>query len=375
MLEGDQATLSYLASSSHGGPRFEHDLVAPSYIQVGGSQIMGAPLDISSLVANIGMTPVGFEMPEGAITTSGYNTLRGVPLDVVEPPPPQTQNDIWTVEDDKLLIGAHKHFGNSWSAIARFLPGWSENAIKNHWNATKRSLKAKRRLKKKKSEQVPPGQLSILEEYIRSVTPASEFATPPPPSQSLAYSGVIIPEVVQAPAPEMEMNFNAAIPAGPQPSPHLPGMINHGMSQQLPDLNIRFDPQEMCRMSYQMCAPAPAARLHVTEDPQQAKFNWFSPAGYLAGLSPELATGAGGPSSYAGGSSSNAGASNYYTEAGSGYYSEAGAGYYSEEGPANASGSGGEPVGETDDIAELASREFMMPSSDDEVTLDFIRFE
>ncbi|CAL4946513.1 unnamed protein product [Urochloa decumbens] len=439
MLEGDQATLSYLASSSHGGPRFEHDLVAPSYIQVGGSQIMGAPLDISSLVANIGMTPVGFEMPEGAITTSGYNTLRGVPLDVVEPPPLQTvngdkptflkgmwteeedrvlkdmvmqlgerrwsviaqslpgrigkqcrerwinhlrpgikQNDIWTVEDDKLLIGAHKHFGNSWSAIARFLPGWSENAIKNHWNATKRSLKAKRRLKKKKSEQVPPGQLSILEEYIRSVTPASEFATPPPPSppsQSLTYSGVIIPEVVQAPAPEMEMNFNAAIPAGPQPSPHLPGMINHGMSQQLPDLNIRFDPQEMCRMSYQMCAPAPAARLHVTEDPQQAKFNWFSPAGYLAGLSPELATGAGGPSSYAGGSSSNAGASNYYTEAGSGYYSEAGAGYYSEEGPANASGSGGEPVGETDDIAELASREFMMPSSDDEVTLDFIRFE
>ncbi|CAL4973053.1 unnamed protein product [Urochloa decumbens] len=438
-LEGDQATLSYLASSSHGGPRFEHNLVAPSSIQVGGSQIMGAPLDISSLVANIGMTPVGFEMPEGAIMASGYNTLGGFPLDVVEPPPPQTvngdkptslkgmwteeedrvlkdmvmqlgerrwsviaqslpgrigkqcrerwinhlrpgikQNEIWTLEDDKLLIGAHKHFGNSWSAIARFLPGWSENAIKNHWNATKRSLKAKRRLKKKKSEQVPPGQLSILEEYIRSVTPASEFATPPPPSlpsQSLAYSGVISPEFVQAPAPEMEMNFNATIPVGPA-SPHLPGMINQGMPQQLPDLNIRFDPQEMCRMSYQMCAPAPAARPHlVSEYPQQASFNWFPPAEYLAGLSPELATGAGGPSYYAGGSSSNAGASGYYSEAGSGYYSEAGAGYYSEAGPTNASGSGGEPVGEADDIAELASREFMMPSSDDEVTLDFIRFE
>ncbi|CAO2182298.1 unnamed protein product [Urochloa humidicola] len=438
VLEGDQATLSYLASSGHGGPRFEHNFAVPSSIQVGGAQLMGAPLDISSLVAEIGMTHAGFEMTNGAITDSDYNTLGDVRLDIVEPPPPQTvnsdkpssikgtwteeedsilkdtvmllgerrwsviaqslpgrigkqcrerwinhlrpdikQNEIWTLEDDKLLIGAHKHFGNRWSAIARFLPGWSENAIKNHWNATKRSLKAKRRLKKKKSEQVPPGQLSILEEYIRSVSPDLPSTPPPPPPvtpprQNLAYSGVMGPEVVQAPAPEMEMNFNAAIPAGP-PSPHLPGMINHNMPQQLPDLNISCDPQEVCHMSYQMCAPAPAAPLHlVNQDPQQTSFNWLPFAEYLAGLSPELAAG---PSYYAGGSSSNAGASGYYTEAGAGYYSEVGADYCSEEGPSNANGSGGGPVGETDDVAELASREFMMPTSDDEVTLDFIRFE
>ncbi|CAO1942329.1 unnamed protein product [Urochloa humidicola] len=231
--ERDEVALSYLASSGHGGrPRSKYNLVETSSIQVGGAQLTGAPHSISSLVAKIGMTPVGFEMPEGAITSSGYNTLGGVPLDTAELPLPQTvnrdkppslkgtwteeedsilkdtvmqlgerrwsviaqslpgrigkqcrerwinhlrpdikQNGIWTLEDDKMLIRAHKHFRNRWSAIARFLPGWSENAIKNHWNATKRSLKAKRRLKKKKSEPVPPGQLSILEEYIRSVSP------------------------------------------------------------------------------------------------------------------------------------------------------------------------------------------------------------
>jgi len=108
-LTGDEVAVSYLASSSYGDPQFEHNLVAPSFMQAGGVQFMDAPLDVSSLVARIGMTPAGFEMPEGAIVGSSYNTLGGVPIDVEEVPQPQTgSNDkpapfkgSWTDEEDR----------------------------------------------------------------------------------------------------------------------------------------------------------------------------------------------------------------------------------------------------------------------------------
>ncbi|CAO1946638.1 unnamed protein product [Urochloa humidicola] len=111
-----------------------------------------------------------------------------------------------------------------------------------------------------------------------------------------------------------------------------------------------------------MCAPVPASLLQlVTQDPQQANFS-CPIVEYLAGLNPELAAG---PSCYTGGSSNNSGTSDYHAEED--------AAYYNEEGPSNANCSGGELIGGTDNVVELASREFMMPSSDDEVTLDFIR--
>lgn len=77
------------------------------------------------------------------------------------------QKEIWTEEEEKLLVEAHQKYGNRWAEIARHIPGRSENSIKNHWNATKRSQNAKRK-SKKKAGQGARTRSSILENYIQT---------------------------------------------------------------------------------------------------------------------------------------------------------------------------------------------------------------
>lgn len=74
----------------------------------------------------------------------------------------------WTEEEDKILIEAHKIVGNKWAEIARRLSGRTENYFKNHWNATKR------RQKPKKKNQGNSSKATLLLKYIMEVTSAKK---------------------------------------------------------------------------------------------------------------------------------------------------------------------------------------------------------
>ncbi|KAJ6230987.1 transcription factor myb3r-4 [Anaeramoeba flamelloides] len=68
---------------------------------------------------------------------------------------PNIQKTPWTSDEDKVIIAKYEELGSKWSQMKQFLPGRSDNQIKNRWNSRLKKYILKNSKEKEKRKKIP----------------------------------------------------------------------------------------------------------------------------------------------------------------------------------------------------------------------------
>ncbi|MFS8031114.1 putative transcription factor MYB-HB-like family [Helianthus anomalus] len=83
---------------------------------------------------------------------------------------PDIKHGNFTKEEEDLILKLHKKLGNKWSEMAAYLPGRSDNEIKNRWHThlKKRAKKDREVIESEPVRTVQPDQASTKENLVRN---------------------------------------------------------------------------------------------------------------------------------------------------------------------------------------------------------------